>query len=188
MLRKSAFIGFVITIFAVSAFAAPPRDVKIASNAFANVADNGWTVLEFPAQPPGEYYLEMSELTGQSIGCWGAQTDEYPDGSAYQDDEQLDGDYKMQYTPTGGAPADLINIPAQGAIGDNWNPFGLQDAENSIGQTFVAPAEFVAVGFSTPTWNTADSGCTLTLYAVADVSSVDIKGKVTSTWGRFKSE
>jgi hypothetical protein len=189
MLKKSILIIILIGLFAVSAIAVgPPKDVKLASKALANVLDNGWTILEFSAQPPGKYYLEMSDLTGTNIGCWGAKTDKYADGSAYQDGEPLSGDFKMQYTPKGGAAVDLINIPAQGAAGDDWWPFGLQEAKQSIGQTFIAPAEFVSAGFSTPTWSTANSGCTLTLYAPASSSSVTDNGKITSTWGKLKTE
>jgi hypothetical protein len=189
ILRASLLSVLLICFLTFVVFAdSPPKDVEIASNAFANVADNSWTTLEFSSQPAGEYYLEMTDLTGSSIGCWGAKADKYPDGTAYQDGQSITGDLRMQYTPTGEAPVDLVVIEPQGAIDDNWNPFGLQDANESIGQTFKAPKEFVAAAFQTPTWNTADSGCTLTLYSAAKSSAVKPVGKLTSSWGKIKSQ
>jgi len=189
ILRASLLSVLLICFLTFAVFAdSPPKDIKIASNAFANVADNSWTTLEFSSQPAGEYYLEMTDLTGSSIGCWGAIADKYPDGTAYQDRQSIAGDLRMQYTPTGEAPVDLVVIEPQGAIGDDWNPFGLQNANESIGQTFKTPKEFVAVAFQTPTWNTADSGCTLTLYSAAKSSAVKPVGKLTSSWGKIKSQ
>jgi hypothetical protein len=189
ILRASLLSVLLICFLTFVVFAdSPPKDIKIASNAFANVADNSWTTLEFSPQPAGEYYLEMTDLTGSSIGCWGAKADKYPDGTAYQDGQSIAGDLRMQYTPTGEAPVDLVVIEPQGAIGDDWNPFGLQNANESIGQTFKTPKEFVAVAFQTPTWNTANSGCTLTLYSAAKSSAVKPVGKLTSSWGKIKSQ
>jgi len=189
ILRASLLSVLLICFLTFVVFAdSPPKDIEIASNAFANVADNSWTTLEFSPQPAGEYYLEMTDLTGSSIGCWGAKADKYPDGTAYQDGQSITGDLRMQYTPTGEAPVDLVVIEPQGAIGDDWNPFGLQNANESIGQTFKTPKEFVAVAFQTPTWNTANSGCTLTLYSAAKSSAVKPVGKLTSSWGKIKSQ
>jgi len=187
MMRKFLTAVLLLSFFALAAIAEPPKDVEVASEAFANVADNSWTTLAFAAQPPGEYYLEMTDLTGSSIGCWGAQADKYADGNAWQDGEALEGDLRMQYTPEGGAAVELVVVEPQGAIGDDWNPFGLHDAEESIGQSFIAPNSFVAVAFQTPTWNTADSGCTLTLYAASSETATEPAGKLTSTWGGIKS-
>ena len=187
-MRMSILTMLLLGLFAVAALAGPPKDVKVASQAFANVKDNSWTPLEFAPQPPGEYYLEMTDLTGSNIGCWGAKVDKYADGSAWQDGEALSGDFRMQYTPAGGDPVELVVVAPQGAFSDDWNPFGLQDAEESIGQTFVAPQEFVAVAFSTPTWVTADSGCTLTLYAASSETATEPSGKLATMWGRMKSE
>lgn len=187
MVGKWMLATLLMVLLAVAAIAAPPKEVEVASGVFENVADNGWTTLEFDPQPPGEYYLEMSDLTGSNIGCWGAQADMYPDGTAYQDGEALTGDFRLQYTPTGGAPVELIVIEPQGAIGDNWYPFGLHDAQESIGQTFVAPEEFVAVAFQTPTWVTADSGCTLTLYSAAAEAAAEPAGKLAATWGSIRA-
>ncbi len=186
--RISLLSVLLICFLALTVFSAPPpKDVKIASKVFANVVDNSWTMLEFPAQKAGTYYLEMTDLTGSHIGCWGAKIDLYKDGTAYQDDEPLTGDFRMQYTPKGEATVELIVIAPQGAIGDNWFPFGLHEAKKSIGQTFKAPKEFTAVGLQTPTWNTANSGCTLTLYAEAAASTVNSSGKLVYLWGSLKA-
>lgn len=187
MIRPFILATVMIGVFAVAALAGPPKDIEVASQVFANVADNGWTTLEFDPQPPGEYYLEMSDLTGSNIGCWGANADGYADGTAYQDGEPLSGDFRLQYTPAGGSPIELIVIPPQGAIGDDWFPFGLHEAEESIGQTFTAPEDFVAVAFQTPTWVTVDSGCTLTLYAASSAAATEPAGKLAATWGGIKT-
>ena len=189
ILRASLISVLLVCFFTFTVFAgSPPKDIKLASKAFANVADNSWTTLDFSSQPAGEYYLEMTDLTGASIGCWGAKADKYADGTAYQDGQSIVGDLRMQYTPKGEAAVELVVIAPQGAIGDDWNPFGLQDAKVSIGQSFKAPKEFVAVAFQTPTWNTANSGCTLTLYSAAKTSAVKSAGKLTSSWGSIKSQ
>jgi hypothetical protein len=102
ILRASLLSVLLICFFTMVVFAAGPvKDTKIASKAFANVADNSWTMLDFSAQKAGKYYLEMSSLTGSDIGCWGAKVDKYKDGAAYQDDVALAGDFRMQYTPKG---------------------------------------------------------------------------------------
>ena len=189
ILRVSLVSVLLICFFTFAVFAgSPPKDVKLASKAFANVADNSWTTLDFSSQPAGEYYLEMTDLTGASIGCWGAKADKYADGTAYQDGQSIVGDLRMQYTPKGEATVELVVIAPQGAIGDDWNPFGLHNAKVSIGQSFKAPKEFVAVAFQTPTWNTANSGCTLTLYSPAKTSAVKSVSKITSSWGSIKSQ
>jgi len=189
VLRASLLSVLLICFLTFAVFAdPPPKDLKITSKAFPNVADNSWTMLEFSVQPAGEYYLEMTDLTGSNIGCWGAVGDKYADGTAYQDGEPLTGDFRMQYTPEGEAVVELIVIPPQGAITDDWHPFGLHDAQESIGQTFKAPKAFVAAGFQTPTWNTANSGCTMTLYSAAEQSAIGSVGKIASSWGRIKSQ
>jgi hypothetical protein len=83
---------------------------------------------------------------------------------------------------------ELVVVAPQGAIGDDWNPFALKDAKKSIGQDFIAPKEFTSAGFHTPTWNTANSGCTLTLYGAAVASAVNSSGKLVGLWGNLKSQ
>ena len=165
--------------FQACSFAAdeePPRNRLVISKRFDNIADNSWSNLEFPEdeQPPGLYYIELTELEG-TVGCWGSQENPYEDGPngelliAWRDGEPWEGntdsDFRLQFRPTESEWAELIVIAPQGAIGNNWYPFGLQDAEESIGQTFIAPEKFTGIGLQTPTWITNNSGCTISLYA-----------------------
>jgi hypothetical protein len=154
----------------------PPRNRLVFSRKFENIGDNSWSNLEFPEdeQPPGLYYIELTELEG-TVGCWGSQNNPYEDGPngelliAWRDGEPMEGntdsDFRLQYRPTTSEWVELIVIPPQGAIGNDWYPFGLQDAEESIGQTFIAPEKFTGVGLQTPTWVTNNSGCTISLYS-----------------------
>jgi len=162
----------------------PPTNRLVFSKTFENIADNSWSNLEFPedAQPPGLYYIELTELEG-TVGCWGSQNNPYEDGPngelliAWRDGEPMlgntDSDFRLQYRPTTSDWVELIAIAPQGAIGPSWTPFGLQDAEESIGQTFIALEEFTGVGLHTPTWNTNSSACTISLYA-AEVQKAEL--------------
>jgi len=154
----------------------PPKNRLVFSKKFENIVDNSWSNLEFPEdeQPPGLYYIELTELEG-TVGCWGSQNNPYEDGPngelliAWRDGEPMEGntdsDFRLQYRPTMNAWVELIVIAPQGAIGNDWYPFGLQDAQESIGQTFIAPEKFTGVGLQTPTWVTNNSGCTISLYS-----------------------
>ncbi len=140
------FCFSLITLSALSAKEEPPKNTLVFSQVFENVADNSWSNLEFPddEQPPGLYYIELTELVN-TIGCWGSKKDPYPDGQngelliAWRDGEPMEGnkdsDFRLQYRPTKSTWVELIVIAPQGAIGDNWFPFGLQEAQESIGQT-----------------------------------------------------
>ncbi len=204
MLLKRLLCVFSIVCFSITAFSSfaaeeePPKNTLVFSQRFENVVDNAWSNLEFPRDehPPGLYYIELNELEG-TVGCWGSKQNLYEDGPneelliAWQDGEPLggneDSDFKMQYRPTNGVWEELIVIPAQGAIGDNWFPFGLQEAEESIGQTFIAPQEFTGVGLSTPTWSTNNSSCTISLYsAEAEDQAVESANKLAVKWGWIK--
>jgi len=169
----------VFGFFQTCSFAAneePPKNRLVFSKKFENIGDNSWSNLEFPEdeQPPGLYYIELTELEGE-VGCWGSKKNPYEDGPngelliAWRDGEPMEGntdsDFRLQYRPTMNAWVELIVIAPQGAIGDDWNPFALQDAEESIGQTFIAPEKFTGVGLQTPTWVTNNSGCTISLYS-----------------------
>jgi len=152
------FCFSLITLSAFSAGDEPPKNTLVFTQVFENVADNSWSNLEFPKdeQPPGLYYIELTELVN-TIGCWGSRLDPYEDGPngelliAWRDGEPMEGidscDFRLQYRPTNANWVELIVIAAQGAIGDNWFPFGLVEARESIGQTFIAPLEFIGVGF-----------------------------------------
>ena len=176
----------------------PPRNTLVVSEVFENMIDNAWTNLEFPndIQPPGLYYIELTEPL-VTPGCWGSKQDPYPDGengevlTAWKDDEPWEdgkADLKLQYrVGRAGAWVELIAIPAQGAIVDTWWPFGLVEAQQSIGQTFLALEEFSGVGFATPTWNTPNSGFTMTLYSASgEKYSVEAGGKLAIQWGKLK--
>jgi len=169
----------VFGFFQTCSFAAneePPKNRLVFSKKFENIVDNSWSNLEFPEdeQPPGLYYIELTELEG-TVGCWGSQNNPYEDGPngelliAWRDGEPMEGntdsDFRLQYRPTMNAWVELIVIAPQGAIGNDWYPFGLQDATESIGQTFIAPEKFTGVGLQTPTWVTNNSGCTISLYS-----------------------
>jgi len=169
----------VFGFFQTCSFAAdeePPKNILVFSKKFENIADNSWSNLEFPENelPPGLYYIELTELEG-TVGCWGSENNPYADGPngelliAWRDGEPMEGntdsDFRLQYRPTDSEWMELIVIAPQGAIGNDWYPFGLQDAQESIGQTFFAPEKFTGVGLQTPTWVTNNSGCTIALYS-----------------------
>ena len=194
------FCFSLITLSAFSAKEEPPKNTLVFSQVFENVADNSWSNLEFPddEQPPGLYYIELTKLVG-TIGCWGSKKDPYPDGPngelliAWRDGESMEGnkdsDFRLQYRPTKSTWVELIVIAPQGAIGDNWFPFGLQEAQEAIGQTFIAPKEFTGVGLQTPTWNTNNSGCTMLLYSEEEENQVvEPDGRAVATWGRIKAD
>ncbi len=189
----------LIASFCFAAKDEPPKTTLVFSKVFENVADNSWSNLEFPKdeQQPGLYYIELTELNG-TIGCWGSKKNPYEDGPnkelliAWKDgvpwDGNKDSDFRLQYRPVNAAWVELIVIAPQGAIGDNWYPFGLQEAQESTGQTFIVPNEFTGVGLQTPTWNTNNSGCTISLYSAAGkVQAVKPDGKTAIEWGRIKS-
>ncbi|MEK7395860.1 MAG: hypothetical protein AAB116_02875 [Candidatus Poribacteria bacterium] len=205
MLIKRVFcLMFIICLvgLAIPAFSAnptPPKNTLVFTQDFQNIPDNSWTNLDFPknVQLAGLYYIELSNLNG-TVGCWGSKKDPYPDGpnkevlTAWQDEVPLEGgkaDFKLQYRPKSGAWVELIAIGAQGAIVDTWFPFGLQTAKKTIGQTFLALDSFTGVGLSTPTWNTANSGCTVTLYSAEGKNQpVESLGKLSISWGEIKNK
>lgn len=195
-------IAICFVLIAIPAFSAnptPPRNMLVFTKVFENIADNSWSNLEFPKniQPAGLYYMELSELNG-TVGCWGSKKDPYPDGpnkevlTAWKDDDPEEAgkaDLRLQYRPTKlNNWLELIVIAPQGAIGDTWNPFGLQNAKKTMGQTFLALDNFDGVGLQTPTWNTANSGCTITLYSAEGKKfSVESTGKLFAKWGEIKA-
>jgi hypothetical protein len=180
---------------AIPAFSAPepPKNTLVFTQDFKNILDNGWTNLDFPknVQLAGLYYIELSNLDG-TVGCWGSKKDPYPDGpnkevlTAWQDEAPLEGgkaDFKLQYRLKAGTWVELVVVAAQGAASDIWNPFGLQSAK----KTFLALDSFTGVGLSTPTWNTANSGCTMTLYSAEGKNQpVESPGKLSISWGEIK--
>jgi len=193
------FCFSLITLSAFSAKDEPPKNTLVFSQVFEDVADNSWSNMEFPKdeQPPGLYYIELTELVN-TIGCWGSKMDPYEDGPngelliAWRDGEPMEGidscDFRLQYRPTNANWVELIVVAPQGAIGDSWFPFGLVEAQESIGQTFIAPLEFTGVGLQTPTWVTANSGCTMSLYSAEEEDqAVEPGDKAAVEWGRIKA-
>ncbi|MBD3183229.1 hypothetical protein GF312_13115 [Candidatus Poribacteria bacterium] len=200
--KKIFFLSFILFVFiSFQTFAAqdePPKDVMIFSQVFENIADNSWSNLEFPndPMPSGLYYIELTELVG-TVGCWGSKKNPYENGPneelliAWQDGKPMggneDSDFRLQYRPQGGSWIELIVIAPQGAINDTWNPFGLQEAQESIGQTFIAPEKFTGVGLQTPTWNTANSSCTISLYSAEEIQqAVKPDEKMASKWSNIR--
>lgn len=203
MLLKRWFCLLCLVCFSLMAFSSfakdePPKERLVFSHVFENIVDNSFSNLEFPKdeQPPGLYYMELSELNG-TVGCWGSKKNPYEDGPngellvAWRDELLMEGnkdnDFKLQYRPTKRNWVELIIIPGKGVIDDEWFPFGLQEAQESIGQTFIAPEEFTGVGLQTPTWSTNNSGCTISLYtAEEEKQAVEHVGKLAVEWGRIK--
>lgn len=205
IIKKAGFLTFMVCLLAMpilsfSANPEPPRNTLVHTQEFKNVVDNSWSNLDFPknVQPPGLYYIELSDLIG-TIGCWGSKKDPYPDGpnkellTAWRDNVPLENgkaDFRLQYRLSKtNIWVELITIAPQGAISDIWFPFGLQEAKKNIGQTFLALDSFTGVGLQTPTWNTANSGCTITLYSAEGKKfAVNSIGKLSTKWAEMKKQ
>ena len=168
----------------------PPKVNLVVSVKFKNVADDQWTNLEFEkdVQSSGLYYIELTNCSG-TVGCWGSKKDPYRDGTAWQDGEPLEGcDFSLQYRPKKkGEWEDITRIEHLNVINDFWFPFPLHEAEESIGQTFIAPEVFTGVGVKTPTWASAASGCTISLWSTGQ-QPVKPTGKLATNWGRLRLE
>lgn len=59
-----------------------PDGPVVTSRRFTDLVDNAWVYMEFDAQQPGTYYLEISEPSG-TVGWWTAARDTYPQGQAF---------------------------------------------------------------------------------------------------------
>lgn len=71
----------------------------VARQRYERVADNSRLFLDFEAQPPGEYYLEMSDTTEKKIGLWGAGEDVDPALVCFVDgNERPDLDFVFEYS------------------------------------------------------------------------------------------
>jgi len=156
----------IITVPIVLAKETPPKNRMVVQQEFKDIVDNSWSNLELEkSESPGLYYIEITEVNG-SWGAWGSKQEVYKDGTAWQNESPLDkSDLRLQYRLKGGVWKELIAIPPQGAIGDNWFPFE-GHGNDSLGQTFVAVEDFDGVGLQTPTWNTNTSDGILTLEGV----------------------
>jgi hypothetical protein len=72
----------------LSLYATPPDQwgaspAPLATQTFAEVADNQRVWLTFEALPAGSYYLEQTQPTGDGIGLWAVGRDAYAAGQAY---------------------------------------------------------------------------------------------------------
>lgn len=87
-----------------------PAGEPLAEGVWPLVADNSWPTAEFPAQPPGDYALEIHSPTGSWIGWWGREGDPYPAGVAIGGDGRPDPDIDLQLRlrPAGGAWIDVV--------------------------------------------------------------------------------
>ena len=165
--------------------AAPPKDRKVTEKRFENIADNSWSNLEFSAQQPGIYYVEMTNVKGK-WGGWGCKNNKYPDGTTWVDGKiEANADLRLQYRVKG-AWVELIKIKQLGVINDDWFPHNCFDNRKTLGQTFVAKEAFDGIGLHTPTWNTKDSQGTLTLYGKSAGTAVKAKGKLAATWAQLR--
>ena len=164
---------------------APPKDRKVTEKRFENIADNSWSNLEFSAQQPGIYYVEMTNVKGK-WGGWGCKNNKYPDGTTWVDGKsEANADLRLQYRVKG-AWVELIKIKQLGVINDDWFPHNCFDNRKTLGQTFVAKEAFDGAGLHTPTWNTKDSQGTLTLYAKSAGTAVKAKGKLATAWAQLR--
>ena len=165
--------------------AAPPKDRKVTEKRFENIADNSWSNLEFSAQQPGIYYVEMTNVKGK-WGGWGCKNNKYPDGTTWVDGKsEANADLRLQYRVKG-AWVELIKIKQLGVINDDWFPHNCFDNRKTLGQTFVAKEAFDGAGLHTPTWNTKDSQGTLTLYAKSAGTAVKAKWKLATAWAQLR--
>jgi hypothetical protein len=74
----AAGVGCTLTLYDA------PGGTPISSQSFANIQNNSALTLSFAEQPPGTYYLEMSDAEG-TIGWWSQTENLYAGGAAYVD-------------------------------------------------------------------------------------------------------
>jgi hypothetical protein len=67
-----------------------PEGEVVASRQLENVGDNSWQGLTFEPQPPGLYYVQLSDPQGQ-IGWWSIDEDRVAGGQAYADGSAVEG-------------------------------------------------------------------------------------------------
>lgn len=76
-----------------------PNGKIIAQKEFVKITDNAWLHLNAKqAQPPGLYYLEMSDPTG-SVGWWSDPIKTLPSGTAYLNGKVVPGARAIEFTP-----------------------------------------------------------------------------------------
>ncbi|MCY0900051.1 MAG: GH116 family glycosyl hydrolase [Firmicutes bacterium] len=74
--------GMTLTLYRGS-----PSGPVVAQKVYQNWGDGGWAPLSFDPQPPGNYYLELSNPVG-TIGWWGSSSST-PAGQAYENGTAL---------------------------------------------------------------------------------------------------
>ncbi|MBM3500789.1 MAG: hypothetical protein FJX74_19185, partial [Armatimonadetes bacterium] len=67
-----------------------PGGEVIATRRAEDLQDNGWESVTCPAQPPGEYFLELSAPLG-TVGWWSHSDEVFPAGRAHADGQPLPG-------------------------------------------------------------------------------------------------
>ncbi|MFQ6097342.1 MAG: beta-galactosidase, partial [Armatimonadota bacterium] len=127
----------------ISVYAVPDGEVDfarlgqpLASRAFAGIADNAWTRLDFGPHPAGMLYVELSEPTGNRIGWWARRGDQYPEGRAYvsrRAREDLDFEMRLFYADgrqaeTVGRSADHVPIELSRSLFDTLAGLGMRAA------------------------------------------------------------
>ncbi len=129
-----------------------PEGTRLATRVIVNAVDNATNYLEFPVQPAGSYYLEISEVSGGQVGWWGESSDIYPLGAPYR-----------RFVPSPGSFEALSAIPAISVVSDwgrnlfepfgtlainggsyasgKWEPAGLDDSNHIImhGRAYERP-------------------------------------------------
>ena len=91
-----------------------PAGALVARRRVENAIDNAWQPLEFEAQGPGRYYVEISDANGE-IGWWCGTQRRYADGQAYVDGEpsaDMERSIRVFVTRTTGAA--VLGIRADG--------------------------------------------------------------------------
>lgn len=89
---------------------AQPGDADlVARQGFTDVPDNAWLRLDVGRQPPGRYYLELSDVTGGRLGAWVRDGDPYEAGAAYLDRRRTAAlDLEVRLLLRSGAAEDLV--------------------------------------------------------------------------------
>ena len=91
----------------LSLYRGGPAGKRVLSKRFENVADNGWLALQFnPPLEPGDYYLEMSQLSGK-VGWWSHTADVLPGGQAMADGKPVAGDRTLRICLASGEAASI---------------------------------------------------------------------------------
>jgi hypothetical protein len=136
-----------------------PGGVKVASQRFTNLHDNDWhRVACDPPQPPGRYYLELSEAQG-TVGWWALASAPLAGGGQALVDRlpEVVGCRQIRLRLADGTGAGSLDNE------DHDHAVRLEPG-HTLGQSFEAAGPLASVAASLPTYNTTGAGATLTLY------------------------